>query len=273
MSRRLSRKHITQMLLHLTPAQLGDLVLFRHHKKWTVPLMAMRLGVDQSTANRRLHHLVQQQVVDRLPGQYRVTGGRWPDLYYLTRLGARVLSRHLQLGSNYIEAPSAANTASNDHDLCVLEIAVRLGKWKEMRHRERMTFDCYEFVADSREETQFRKTGEQFVLVPDLMLPDDDHPDVYIEVEQTTRYQHIVQKHRAYEMLGITYIAKKALPWVYIIFGDEQRERMLLADHLRALSETENYLPLIGYANMDAIRREDVRTLDELVELVELISF
>lgn len=268
---RLSRKRITETLLRLAPVQLTDLTLFRHHKKWTVPLLAMHLGVDQSTANRRLHRLVQRQVVDRLLGQYRVTGGRQPDLYYLTRLGARVLSRHLQLGSNYIEAPSVGNAASNAHDLWVVEIAIRLNRWDEMRHRERMTFDRYEHVAD--ENAQFRKTGERFVLVPDLMLPDDDS-DVYIEVEQTTRYQHIVQKHRAYQMLGTTYLAEgRILPSVYIIFGNEQQERALLPDHLHVLSATENYWPIIGHTNMDAIRREDVHSLDALEEMVRFLSF
>ena len=272
--RRLSRKRITETLLQLTPAQLAGLALFHHHKKWTVQLMSMHLGVDQSTANRRLRRLMQYRVIDKLPGQYRVTGGRQPDLYYLTRLGARVLSRHLQLGSNYIEPPSVANMASNAHDLWVLEIAIRLGRWDQMRHRERMTFDRYELVTLSNEGAQLRKTGGQFVLVPDLMLPDDDHLDVYIEVEQTTRYQHIVQKHRTYERLGFTYIAEdRALPLVYIIFGNEQQEHALLLEHLRALSEAEDYLPLVGYTNVDAIRRESVQSPDELEELVEFIPF
>jgi len=266
---RLSRKRITETLLRLTPAQLADLILFHHHKKWTVQLMAMYCNVDQSTVNRRLRRLVQHQVVDRRPGGYRMTGGRWPDIYYLTRLGAAVLSRYLQLGSSYIEAPNVANVASNEHDLWVLEIAIRLGCWDEMRHRERMTFERYEC-----RETQFCRTGERFVLVPDLMLPGGDGPDVYVEVEQTTRYQHIMQKHRNYANLGVTYVAEnKLLPQVYIVFGNEQQERALLPDHLRALVRIKNYWPLVGCTNMDAVRRGDVRSLDALEEIIEFCSF
>lgn len=270
--KRLSRKRITEVLMQLTPTQLADLARFRRHKKWTAPLMAAHLGVDQSTANRRLRALVRAEVLARQTGGYRETGGRHPDLYHLTRLGAAVLSRYLQLGGSYVEAPSVANPISNAHDLWVLELAIRLGRWDETRHRERMTFEVCERVGGPGEEGRWEPTGEQFALVPDLMLPADDG-DVFIEVEQTIRYAHIRDKHRKYYRLDLTYIATRhVLPTVYVVFGDERQERMLMPEHQRLLREREPFEASAAYTNMDAVREKGVASLDDLKDLVKWFS-
>jgi DNA-binding MarR family transcriptional regulator len=272
--KRLSRKRITEVLMQLTPAQSANLTAFRHHKKWTVPLMAAHLGVDQSTANRRLRALVQAGVLDRLQGGYRVTGGRSPDIYYLTCLGAAVLTRYLQLGGSYVEAPSVANPISNDHDLWVLELAIRLGRWDEMRHRERMTFDEYELYAnEDGKGGRYEPTRRQLGLVPDLVLfGDDDADDPYFEVEQTTRYAHILEKCNRYYFLISAYAAERRgrLFHLHIVFGNERQERALVPEHVRALEETELfYVPITTHTNMDAIREKDVTSLADFLEIVE----
>jgi DNA-binding MarR family transcriptional regulator len=272
MTKRQSRKRITETMRQLTPLQLADLVLFQHHKKWTVHLMAMQLDADQSTANRRLRSLMAAGMLGRRPGGFRSTGGRRSDLYCLTPLGARVLSRHLQLGGNYLTAPNVANEANNDHDLFVLELAIRLGQWDKMRHRERMTFDRYEPLSPSNWHAGFKPTDEQFVLVPDLMLPDHEFAHekgytygIYIEVEQTTRYQHIERKRDTYRLLTLNYRAQGLTsPVLYIVFGDEQQQRALLPEHLRAWRENTTSLSYVHYTNMDLIRHKEVRSIDDL---------
>lgn len=267
MPERISHRRITEIMLAMTRQNLDDLALFEHHKKWTVQLMAMRLNVDQATANRRLRKLVDMNLLARRSGNHQGQG-RSPDIYYLTVLGAAVLSQYLQRGANHIKAPSVANPASNAHDLWVLELAIRLG-WERIRHREKMTLTKYRV----RAEGGFEPTGESISLVPDLVYSASAlDAETFIEVEQTTHPRHIRRKYETYQQVAFAYLAEeRLLPYLYIIFGDEQQEKSLVPAHRQAMREI-HLLPLIGYTNMETVRRKDVRSLDNLDDIISLES-
>ncbi|MDW7992055.1 MAG: replication-relaxation family protein [Anaerolineae bacterium] len=264
MAKRISHQRITDIMLTMTKQALDDLARFEHHKKWTVRLLAMHLNIDQSTANRRLRRLVDLSLLARRPGD-RQERGRSPDLYYLTPLGAVVLTRYLQRETG-IEAPSIANPASNVHDLLVLELAIRLG-WEKIRHREKITLTQYRWQTDRKLEP----TGETFSLVPDLIIHGSDSMDTFIEVEQTAHYKHIRRKYETYMQVAYTYLAEdRGLPYLYFIFGDEQQERSLLPLHMQALREVYRPLMVVGYTHMEAVRSRDVRSLTDLDEIVHI---
>lgn len=263
MPKRISHQRMTDIMLTMSQQSLDDLALFEHHKKWTVQLLAMRLNVDQATAYRRLRKLVDMNLLARRPGD-RQGQGRSPDLYYLTPLGAAVLTRYLQRGASPIDPPSVSSPASNAHDLWVLELAIRLG-WENLRHREKITFTQYRLKAGGG----FEPAGE-FSLVPDLMYSDVG-PDAFIEVEQTTHPRHIRRKYETYQQVTLTYIAEERdyLPYLYVIFGDRQQEKALVPIH-REIRKEINPLPLLGYTNMETIRQEDIRYLDSLEDIIHL---
>lgn len=264
MAKRISHQRVTDLMLTMTKQTLDDLALFERHKKWTVQLLAMHLNIDQATANRRLRRLVDLSLLARRHGDRRERG-RSPDLYYLTPLGAAVLTRYLQRETG-IEAPSVANPASNAHDLWVLELAIRL-RWERIRHREKITLTQYRWQADRKLEP----TGETFSLVPDLVVQGYDGMDTFIEVEQTAQYKHIRRKYETYMQVACTYLAEnRGIPYLYIIFGDEQQERSLLPLHKQALRDV--YLPLIvvGYTNMESVRSREIRGLADLDDIVHV---
>lgn len=264
MPERISHQRITNIILAMTQQSLDDLALFEHHKKWTVQLLAMRLNVDQATANRRLRRLVELNLLARRLGDHRQGQGRSPDLYYLTPLGAAVLTRYLQRGTSPIDPPSVANPASNAHDLWVLELAIRLG-WERIRHREKITLTQYQLKAGGG----FEPAGE-FSLVPDLMYRGIG-PDAFVEVEQTTHPRHIRRKYETYQQATLTYVAEERdyFPYLYVVFGDEQQEKALVPIH-REIKKGINPLPLLGYTNMETIRQKDIRNLDSLEDIILL---
>lgn len=270
-----SRDRVNQTLMHIKEAQLQDLERFRHHLKWTVPLTCMHLGVDRSTAYRRLNSLLKMGLLDRQQRSRPQTGGSRADLYYLTDLGAVVLSKHLQLGSSYITAPSVSCSDTNDHDLLILEVAIRLTAWDEIRHRQRMVVEMYQWAsvasAGDSVDIQLTATGECFRLVPDLALPEAfDGRDLYIEVEQTPKWQHVRNKYRRYEQLGYSYRAlRRPPPWLYVIFGNQGQEAALAPMHQRALSDYGRvYLFGAGCTNADAIRGAEVGSVQALGGIV-----
>ncbi|HEX5504902.1 MAG TPA: hypothetical protein VFW96_19950 [Thermomicrobiales bacterium] len=90
---------------------LRDLLCFQRLKKWTVPCFARYWDTSEDTARRALHALVHASVVACLQGRVRGRGGSERDIFFLTHLGARVLTRHLG-GATSIEAPIVARDAA-----------------------------------------------------------------------------------------------------------------------------------------------------------------
>ena len=185
----INRNLVTSTMLSLTPLQRDDCLLFQRHKKWSAPLFALHRYLDQSTAHRRLKRLMAAGVVDVRRGQPYPNGGRETDVYYVTPLGARVITRLKALGSSYVEAPDVSDPYANQHDLAVLEIAIRSSFFQQARAFEQQKI--------------IRTDGSQFVLIPDLYFgPNVFLKDIlYVEVEQTVKPEHVTGKYEKYAQL------------------------------------------------------------------------
>lgn len=125
---------------------MDDLLCFARLKKWTVADFAAHWQYSLDRARRDLRRLQRIGVAACLQGRIQGMGGREPDLYFLTNLGARVLTGHLGLPPNgAIQAPTvaldageptagglrkhkvAAKPAQDAHDLACLRLAVHMG--------------------------------------------------------------------------------------------------------------------------------------------------
>jgi hypothetical protein len=251
----------------MTQLQVNTLNLFEHHKKWSAPLLVMKDQIDLSTAHRRLSSLIDLELIGRQRSGYRSTGGRFPDLFYLTSQGAAVLNRALNKSEHRVKAPGIVNPISNEHDLLVLEMAVRLGDWDRLHHRQKLTFDVHR---ESDEEwTDFEPTGEQISLVPDLHFSDAVHQsEIYFEVEQTVRYQHILRKYQAYQEVSFYHYTQDSCFYLWTVFANSRQEYALTPDHERACDQVGMDWDSIFFANMDDLRECNVRNLDELWRMV-----
>ncbi|MBN1936245.1 MAG: replication-relaxation family protein [Anaerolineae bacterium] len=269
-SSRISRAWITATLSRMTPLEAKTLDLFTHHKKWTAPLLAIKEQVDLSTAHRRLGPLIDLGLIDRQCSGYRSTGGRFPDLFYLTAQGAAVLNRVLDQGEHQVKAPSIANPVSNEHDLLVLELALRLDCWDRLDHRKKLTLDVYH--ASDRDEFDQEMTGGQISLVPDLHLSDRvSRHEHYFEVEQTTRYRHILGKYQTYKQVDRYHCAQGTDSFLWVIFADLRQRWTLMPDHRRAHKQVNMGDANVLVADMDAVRAAHVQDLYGLWSLVEYI--
>lgn len=249
----INRNLVTSTMMSLTPQQRDDCLLFQRHKKWSAPLFAMHRHLDQSTANRRLKRLVAAGVVGVRRGQPRQEGGREADVYHVTPIGARVITRLKGLGSSYVEAPDVSNAYDNQHDLAVLEIAIRSGLFYEGRAFEQQKVDLTD--------------GSKIVMIPDLYFgPNVFLKDgLYIEVEQTIKPEHVTGKYERYAQLMRALLnQQQRFPWLAVIFPTEDAEEMLLRDHrqaARAAVDLHRGLPFPFYAtSLPALRWRRVRT-------------
>lgn len=215
----LSRTTVNRALGSLTPQQMVDLCEFEHVKKWTPALFALRFDVDLSTANRRLNRLVKTGALSKRSGYPLPKGGREADIYYSNLLGARLITQLRQRGANYVEAPNIANPIDNLHDLTVLEITLRAG--------------CYEWTRFFQRQV-FQVGGRDIVVVPDAdFLSPEKHERFFIEVEQTTKPEHILDKYKKYDQI-FTILGEEATPWLVIGFPDFATFQQLYDNHWQA---------------------------------------
>jgi hypothetical protein len=251
----INRNLVTAAMLALTPLQRDDCLSFQRHKKWSAPLFALHYYLDQSTAHRRLKRLVAAGVVDVRRGQLYPNGGRETDVYYVTPLGTRVITRLKGLGSSYVEAPDVSDPYANQHDLAVLEIAIRSSLFQEARAFEQQKI--------------IRTDGSPFVLIPDLYFG----PNVflkhglYVEVEQTVKPEHVTGKYEQYaQLIHARLLHDKVMPRLAVIFPTDDAEEVLYRDHIeaaRAAIDNHHGVRLPFYTTpLPTLRRRHVRSFE-----------
>jgi hypothetical protein len=245
----LSRSQITNTLLKLTPQNVADLREFERFKKWTPELMALRHGVNLSTAYRRLRRLVDVEALAVRVGKPLPTGGRERDIYYPTPAGARMITRLCDRGPNYVTAPDVSNPIDNVHDLAVLEITLRSGCFSEARAFQKRTLSV---------------DGETLTIIPDaeFMAP-DRRSTFFLEVEQTSRPEHIARKYDAYSKIFETGLFRD--PWLVIGFPDLRTFRALYTEHDNAARSRQgksvrslNFF----YVNLHELRARQITQFD-----------
>ncbi len=243
----MSRTETVNALLACSPQQISDVCEFERFKKWTPELFAMRWGVNLSTANRRLHRLAHTGAIAVKVGSPLPAGGRERDIYYLTPLGARMVTRLRERGSNYVTAPDISNPIDNVHDLTALEVAVRSG--------------CY---AESRafQKRVYRVSGETLTLIPDVEFEVPERRSTFfIEVEQTSKPEHIAEKYRRYAQLFAAQLHRD--PWLVIIFPTYDTFRLLFDEHIAAATQAAAGRPFNFYScNLHELRVQRVTTFD-----------
>ncbi len=224
------------------------LASFARLKKWTSPCYSRYWHTSEDTALRDLQYLQRLGVLGCLQGRIHGRGGREPDIYFLTRLGAGVLTRHLGLGpDSYIQAPTvaldegevtkggllkhkvAAKPGQDAHDLARLRLAVRYG-WLDREGWE------------TRSAIRYR-TGRD---APALLVPDFCHRSEEelwcVEVEGTTKPEHIRTKHARHRAMSSYRRRLKGSSYrVYltVVFTSTEVRRQVLRLHMRAFAAGE----------------------------------
>jgi hypothetical protein len=215
----LTRSQLTNALLALTSQQVNDLLLFEHFKKWTCELFALAHAVNYSTAHRRLHKLMKAGALMVKVGNPLASGGRDPDIYFPTQSGARMITRLRDRQKNYFVAPDTFNPIDNVHDLAALEATIRSG--------------CFD-GARAFQERKFTCNRQAYSLIPDAeFISPDKHEMVFVEVEQTSRPDHIVGKYQRYVDF-FNSLPKRPSPWLVVVFPDERTKKMLIDEHEKA---------------------------------------
>lgn len=258
---RLRPTEVRAALAALAGPPLDDLLLFHRLRKWTIPLFAEYWETGDDTARRALRRLHEVGVVGCLQGQIHGTGGRDPDLYFLNRLGARVLTRALGLPPAVeIRAPTvaldagvitagglvkhkvAAKPGQDAHDLACLALAVHQG-W--LNDPDWHTREALRYTG---------RDGQMALLVPDFFRRLEDELWC-VEVEGTTEAQHIRAKHRRYGALFADY-RRRERTWLrcfltVVLRGEAAREPILRL-HERAYV-TQEYAYGLDWGTLDAI--------------------
>lgn len=218
----LTRTQLTNALLTLTSQQTADLLLFERLKKWSADLFALAHNVNYSTAHRRLHKLSRAGALMIKVGNPLPLGGREPDIYFPTHVGVRMITRLRDRHKNPVTMPDTFNGQDNIHDLAVLEVAIRSG--------------CFD-SAQAFRERRFVWNTQPFSLIPDVEFVSPDKVDrVFIEVEQTSRADHILNKYQQYVRFFDS-LPDRPHPWLIVVFPDVRTKRLLLAEHERAATE------------------------------------
>ena len=231
---------------------MDDLLCFARLKKWTVADFAAYWDIGPDRARRDLQHLQRIGVVACLQGRVRGTGGREPDLYFLTNLGARVLTGHLALPPNSaIQAPTVAldagemtagglrkykqpaKPAQDAHDLACLRLAVHLD-WlhgantdnADWRIRETIRYDAGYDQAEGWIVPDFARWRANGLWC--------------VEVEGTTESAHIAGKHRRFAALTRALARRRGHDfrvWLTIVFSSDAVRQQVLGRHERAFAQ------------------------------------
>ncbi len=253
LSMTLTRTQLTNALLALTPQQVIDLGEFEHFKKWTCDLFALRWKVNYSTAHRRLHKLVDRGAISVREGRPLPAGGRETDIYYPTNAGARMITRLRDRGKHYITSPDVSNPIDNVHDLAALEVAIRAQGYGTAR---------------AFQERTFTRLGKTISIIPDVeFLSPDGKDTIFVEVEQTSRPDHIAGKYKKYihyfNAIGLRH------SWLVIVFPDAHIEKLLRRDHEAAAQEAANAGPNdynLYWSVLSDLRKNHVMTFDGPME-------
>jgi len=251
----LSRTQLTNALLTLTPQQVNDLLLFEYFKKWTVSLFALAHAVNYSTAHRRLSKLAHTGALAVREGAPKAQGGSLPDLYHLMPLGARMITRLRDRHKNAVTMPDTSNPIDNVHDLAVLEVAIRS--------------ECFD-SARAFQERKFIWNMKPSSLIPDVEITSPDKSDwLFIEVEQTSRADHILNKYQQYARFFDS-LPERPQPWLIVVFPDDKTKRLLLTEHQRAATKAAgdgeyNFF----YAVLTELRLKNVVTYETRLERKE----
>lgn len=252
---RLTTAAVREATIALLDARCGDpamadLLGFARLKKWTVADLAAHHDIGNDQARHRLRRLQQIGAVACLQGRIYGTGGREPDLYFLTNLGARALTGHLRLPPHgAIQAPTvaldageptagglckhkvAAKSAQDAHDLACLRLAIRLG-WIRganaaadgWRIRETLRYDAGD--------------GEAGRVVPDFACWLEGGLWC-VEVEGTIESAHIAGKHRRFAALARDLARRRGHDfrvWLTIVFSGDEIRKQVLGRHERAFT-------------------------------------
>lgn len=249
----LSRSQLTNALLTLTPQQTADLLIFEHFKKWTVDLFALAHHVNYSTAHRRLHKLMRAGAIMVKVGNPLPAGGRETDIYYPTPTGARMITRLRDRAKNYVTPPDVSNPTDNLHDLATLEVAIRAEGYTTAR---------------AFQERKFTWRNATYSVIPDVEFISPDNKDrVFIEVEQTSRPDHIAGKYEKYTRYFQTQNLRRC--WLVVVFPDRRVEKLLRREHEAAAQAAANALPgdyNLFWATLSELRAKRVTTFDNPVE-------
>lgn len=131
---RISRKRVQETLAHVRgdPCLLEDLIRFERIKRWTVDLVTKMHPGSRITAYRHLERLVEWGCLGRHKAGGKGGGGSAPAVYYLSALGARVLTHALEQEQpvTYVRRTSRSQEM---HDLAMAELAADwglLGRWR-----------------------------------------------------------------------------------------------------------------------------------------------
>ena len=125
---RISRKRVQKTLacVQNNPCLLQDLIRFERLKRWTVDLVTKVHHGNRTTAYRHLERLVGLGCLGKHGAGGKGGGGSAPAVYYLSALGARVLTHALEREQpvTYIRPGSRTQEM---HDLAMAELAVNWG--------------------------------------------------------------------------------------------------------------------------------------------------
>ena len=125
---RTSRKAIQEALVYLQahPCLLQDLIRCERLKRWTTDLLTKVHPGSRTTAYRHLERLVELGCLGKHGAGGKGGGGSAPAVYYLSALGARVLTHALERKQpvTYVRPTSRVQEA---HDLAMTELAVGWG--------------------------------------------------------------------------------------------------------------------------------------------------
>ncbi len=249
----LTRTQLTNALLKLTPQQTADLLLFERLKKWSCDLFALAHAVNYSTAYRRLHKLSRAGALMIKVGNPLPAGGREPDIYFPTHVGVRMITRLRDRHKNPVTMPDTFNPIDNIHDLAVLEVAIRSG--------------CFDSAQAFREQ-RFAWDAQPFSLIPDVEFMSPDKAErVFIEVEQTSRAEHIQTKYDRYARFFAA-LPGRPHPWLIVVFPDDRVKRLLLAEHERAATEAAGGATDLNfyYAVLTELREKQVLAFEAKLE-------
>jgi hypothetical protein len=125
---RISRKRVQQALAGVQgdACLLQDLVRFERLKRWNVDLVAKCHPGDRTTAYRHLERLVQLGCLNKHAARGKGGGGSVSAVYFLSALGARVLTHALEREQpvTYVRPTSRLQET---HDLAMTELAASWG--------------------------------------------------------------------------------------------------------------------------------------------------
>ncbi len=240
---------------------------FTRLKKWTAECYANHWGKSEDSALRDLHYLQRLGVIACLQGRIYGHGGREPDIYFLTRLGARVLTRHLGLdANNYIQAPTvaldegqvtrsglikhkvSAKPGQDAHDLACLRLGVHY-RWLDRKGWRTRGSIGY-----------LNPRGDRSILVPDFYYRGKQRVWC-VEVEGTTEPEHIKMKHVRYRGMS-AYLNRwgNINTHLTVVFTSTEVRQRVLWRHHRAYAGSSEFRYGLSWADLEDVLSTDYET-------------